>query len=161
VDTATAAVLTTGAIGLAGIVATFFAPTWSQRKLEQRRERRVFRTAQRLVLDEMAILEGQAETYVVGLESGSRHGAKWTANTGVFVAREWPAHREVLSASLPDDVWWVVAQAYRSVALSQQVWDSSPEDLLLGEEDLDFLKGNAASLREARAHLRNAKPRAD
>jgi len=62
---------------------------------------------------------------------------------------------------LPDDVWAVVAQAYRSVALTQQLWESSPEDLVLGEEDVDFLKGNAASLREARERLRNAKPRAD
>lgn len=159
-DTATAAVLTTGAIGLAGIVATFFAPTWSQRRIEQRRERRVFRTAQRLVSAEMALLEGDADALITVLESGAPYHAK-AAATPHFVVSEWPAHRETLSASLPDDVWAVVARAYRSVALTQHVWESSREEQLLGEQDLDWLKGNVASLREARVHLQEAKPRAD
>lgn len=44
-------------VGVAGILGTFFAPTWTQRKMAQRRERRTFRQVSRLVLDELDSLE--------------------------------------------------------------------------------------------------------
>ena len=37
---ALAGVIATGVVGLAGILGTFFAPAWAERKIEQRREGR-------------------------------------------------------------------------------------------------------------------------
>jgi hypothetical protein len=52
-DAATAGVIATGAVGVAGIEAAFFAPAWSQQVIEERREARAFRRARRLVAEEM------------------------------------------------------------------------------------------------------------
>ncbi len=49
-------VLATAAVGIAGIAAAFFAPVWTQRKLEQRRETD-FRRASRLVTAELSFAE--------------------------------------------------------------------------------------------------------
>jgi hypothetical protein len=43
----------TGTVGLAGIIGTFFAPTWAQRSIAQRNEKREFRRARRLVVVEL------------------------------------------------------------------------------------------------------------
>lgn len=93
-DAATAAVITTGIVGVAGIVATFFAPTWTQTKLEQRRERRSFRRATRLVAHELrrrrrdALSGSSFQTYSRTRSSGGSdrartgtrtRGCSWTA----------------------------------------------------------------------------------
>jgi hypothetical protein len=53
VDVAAIGIVSTSVVGLGGIAAAFFAPTWSQMKIERRREARDFRKAQRLVADEL------------------------------------------------------------------------------------------------------------
>jgi hypothetical protein len=50
-----------GMVGLAGIVGTFFAPTWAQRSIAQRSEKREFRRAQRLVAEELQTIVGHLE----------------------------------------------------------------------------------------------------
>jgi len=52
----------TAVVGLAGIAAAFFAPTYSQRRLEQRREKREYRRAKALVLAELAEVVETLET---------------------------------------------------------------------------------------------------
>jgi hypothetical protein len=49
-------IIATAALGVAGVLGTFFAPTWSQQTMERRRERRAFRRAQRLVAEELNLM---------------------------------------------------------------------------------------------------------
>lgn len=58
----------TAALGICGILAAFFAPTWTQRKIEQRREIRDFRRATRLVAFE---LDGAAAALHLAIEDKS------------------------------------------------------------------------------------------
>jgi hypothetical protein len=46
-------VLATAVVGIAGIIATFFAPARAQKQVERRREARDFRRATRLVAQEL------------------------------------------------------------------------------------------------------------
>jgi hypothetical protein len=56
----------TATVGLAGIVATFFAPARTQRAIERRREAREFRQAVRLVHAELYFAEGILRLIVSG-----------------------------------------------------------------------------------------------
>jgi hypothetical protein len=47
-------------VGLAGIVVTFFAPTWTTTKLERRREKREYRRASRLIARELTAISEAA-----------------------------------------------------------------------------------------------------
>jgi hypothetical protein len=50
------AVFWTAIVGLAGIVAAFFAPPWAQRRIQRRKEERQFRVARRLVSEELELM---------------------------------------------------------------------------------------------------------
>jgi hypothetical protein len=88
-----------GMVGLAGIVGTFFAPTWAQRSIAQRSEKREFRRAQRLVAEEL-------QTIVGHLEFLSKEGRVPTINKEhMLPTSDWEEYRHVLAMSLSDRDW--------------------------------------------------------
>ena len=111
-DAATVGVISTGVLGLAGIVATFFAPTWTERTLDRRREARAFRRAQRLVANELSSLHA---SFSAAIKHDAPPTALPTLTTGA-----WEAERSVLAESLPDDLWVEHQHALR---------DHRPDDL--------------------------------
>src|SRR5688500_5451082 len=101
-------VMATAVVGLAGILAAFLAPTWSTKEIERREERREFRAAQRLVVDELA---------AVALSLKSATGADREVTLAILVrdpfpppqsqlaTPEWTTHKTTLAESLPPQMW--------------------------------------------------------
>src|SRR5437764_8519104 len=103
--TALAGVIATGVVGLAGIAAAFFAPAWSQERLERRRELRDFRSARRLVAQELYL--AHVDTIV-----HDKPGALPPDALDFFQTSEWDAHKATLSRELADADYEPVRNAY-------------------------------------------------
>jgi hypothetical protein len=94
-----------GALGLAGIIATFFAPTWTQRQAEERAEERAIRQALRLVAHELNLLSLQfgalAETGKASRQLVTEHGFlstdEWVRQRGLLATTGFPSGWENLS----------------------------------------------------------------
>ena len=156
-DAATAGVLTTGVLGLAGIVGTFLAPTWSQRRLEQRRETRELRTAQRLVASDLEVIASSLESTVRVADV-----AGLSKNLVLADLRfdAWTDHRRTLASSLHPDDWAVVAHAYEALESTQNGIAGQESDEL-DTVWLTFVRTDLHSVRRALDTLRAAKPLPD
>jgi hypothetical protein len=99
-----------GRVGALGIDATFFAPTWAQKKIEGRKDLRAFRTAQRLVGLELGqIAYGCEEVLKSPIVFGGSGGTFMVESIPIT---DWLAHREVFSQLAPDSVWEALALVY-------------------------------------------------
>jgi type II secretory pathway pseudopilin PulG len=103
------AFIATAVVAVAGIAATFFAPSWSERTIERRREARDFRAAKRLVALELRRLTFDLNAI------GGAPTAFDPASVGFLDLREWDAHKATLARSLPDNVWVSVRDTYTTV----------------------------------------------
>ena len=93
-------------VGVAGIAAAFFAPPWTQRRIERRREERRFRQARRLVGQELHRLS-------IELRATAGQNLGFPPELAGFLATpEWDEHRGVLAESLEEDVWRLVRDVY-------------------------------------------------
>jgi len=101
-------VLATAAVGIVGIAAAFFAPTWSERAIGRRQRERDFRVAKRLVAHELARLE--AHLHVL-----SQSGVIEPEIVGLLESPEWDAHKTTLALSLPGEVWRALGHIYATV----------------------------------------------
>lgn len=110
---ALAAVISTVVVGLAGLITTFLAPAWSQRRVEQRRETRSFRKAQRLVANELdygrAMLNYIARVGQMPTVSVLDRDLAMTA---------WEAQQGELGAALDNEVWEALRLAYIEFGLA-------------------------------------------
>jgi Trk K+ transport system NAD-binding subunit len=88
-------IMATAAVGLAGILATFFAPTRTQRAIEQR-EAREFRQAKRLISNELLLAEGLLNLIVQGYAKD----AEDLPPAGRIEITEWELHRSDLATAL-------------------------------------------------------------
>lgn len=151
----TSGVFWTGLIGFVGIVATFFAPTWTQRTIERRRERREFRRAMRVVADEM---QGAAVALRFSAEK-STPLAEWMESFLVLAA--WEAERAVLAASLTDDVWQTVSHTAEGMTKGRLALSVAPSDKPLRPEWLAIMQTQADELDRAAKLLLDARPLTD
>jgi hypothetical protein len=103
----------TAAVGIAGITAAFFAPTWSSRRIEQRREQRDFRRARRLVANELALaVEGLS--FVL---EGARIPLTDHLSDPIFLpTAAWKSERTVLATLLDEFDWLALSRAYELFA---------------------------------------------
>ena len=76
-----------------------FAPSWAQRKIARRTERREFRRARRLVVEELETIERHLD-----LLSENRHVPIFDADR-MLPTTAWDTYREVLATALADDDW--------------------------------------------------------
>lgn len=104
------AVFSTGVVGVAGIVATFLAPDWAQRRIERRRLRGDFRAAQRLVSEELHIAGIHAKAIA---DHNYTFPPDWV---NFLLTAEWDAHKNTLARTLKMDVYGVVRDAYTNVS---------------------------------------------
>lgn len=111
--TAFTAVVATAVLGLAGIITTFLAPAWSQRKIEQRREARAFRRAQRRVAHE---LDYGADMLEIAEAAGVV--PPLTALDRDFKTDAWIEEQGELGQAIDDDVWDAVRLAYSEFELA-------------------------------------------
>jgi hypothetical protein len=100
----------TGLIGLAGIIATFFAPTWSQKRLAERQEAREFRRARRLVHFEL--VHNASVLNVV--KSAVEEDPPRFIDAKVLTV-DWEANKATLAAGLDDGIWRTVCASYGAV----------------------------------------------
>jgi hypothetical protein len=150
-----ASVITTGAVGIAGIGAAFLAPTWSERRREWRQQRRSLRTSRRLVVEEMGAL-------VVALEATAEAGiappgeAVADGLPGLLGAPQWAAHHGVLAENLPDSVWDTVSDAYRELAVTRFALSVVIAGSSLNARQVGMLRQDAQRLKLAATALRSA-----
>jgi hypothetical protein len=116
------AVIATALVGLAGIAATFFAPSWAQTKLDRRRENREFRRASRLVWHEVRKNRTTAGVFKEAVERASDvvpsniRDLIWTGH--------WQTQSAVLATSLSDEDWRSVEHAYALLESVPLIFDA-------------------------------------
>lgn len=101
--------ITTAIVAVAGITATFFAPWWTQGRIERRRELHDFRVAKRLVTLELRRLI---------IDLGAIRDAPAIFDpvlTGFLDVPEWEAHKATLARSLSEDAWGHLRDTYTAV----------------------------------------------
>ena len=147
-DAATAGVISTGAIGLAGIVGPFLSPSWNEQQRELRDRRRRLRTARRLVIDELHL----AETY---LESSAKRRRIRQEDLDFLALTEWAAHKQVLAEALRDPVWDDVSATYAQLRTLRWVLEGEikKDDGKLGDQVVEFVSSAASSCGETREQL--------
>jgi hypothetical protein len=153
-DAASIGIASTTVVGLAGIGAAFFAPTWTNQKAEQRRKRSEFRTARRLVSDELAriLAELRAIAQVAQLVEGEPEA--------LLQFSEWVEHKQALSGTLPNDAWKSLSFTYRNVQVTATILARAGAGDL-SDEEIEMVKGDAALVEKARAVLDAAEPMFD
>jgi hypothetical protein len=108
VTDAVVSTLVVGAVGALGIGATFLAPSWSQKKIEERQNLRAFRTAKRLIEFELGKI-------ALGCEDMLENPTLF-AGDPFMVDRlpmaDWTAQRDTLARLAPGYVWEAVTIAY-------------------------------------------------
>jgi hypothetical protein len=114
VDAATWGIISTAALGLAGIVATFFAPTWTERKMERRRERRELRTAQPSVAGEMRLLALDLRAFAEQTASAKTV----LEETNSLGAPEWASTKRSQPLRFRPTEWNSVETAYLELELT-------------------------------------------
>jgi hypothetical protein len=139
-DAAIAGVIATAAVGIAGIAAAFFAPTWTQTKAAERSEARELRRAKRLVSNELDHASGLLKIVQAGLDDpDDPRKIKLEATT-----IEWDSYRAVLAAGLPESEWDEVALAYKVLWGALYVFTRGDST----HESLDALRNIATRARE-------------
>lgn len=139
-------VFITALLGLAGILAAFFAPTWTERKIAQRREDKELRQARRLVAQELQQLASDLLTI-------ARQRVGMTHESGPFLtSAEWPAHKGTLSRDLGQDDWRLVANVYTHVHQFRQLFALGPP-LELSDEQVLLVVDTARRAHAARDSL--------
>jgi hypothetical protein len=113
-------VIATGVVGLAGIVATFFAPDRAQARIERRRVTGDFRAAQRLVSEELHVAGIDAKAIA---DHNYAFPPEWT---NFLLTVEWQAHKGTLSRTLRQDVWVTVRDAYTNISKARSALAFAP-----------------------------------
>jgi hypothetical protein len=146
-------------VGLAGIVATFFAPTWTTTKLERRREKREFRRASRLVASELMAIALNSGFLV---ESGIAPDFEPEAQAGFLPMRDWIEHRAVLASALDDNTWGLIAAIYGGVEnLRFVVLVDMEPGAPLRKKTIELLHGLKQRAERAEARLLRTQPLLD
>ena len=99
----------TAAVGIAGIAAAFFAPPWTSRRIEQRRERRDFRRARRRVANELAV---GAEGLSFVVDSAEIPRTEHLSDPRFLPTAAWESEQTVLATFLDEPDWLEVSRAY-------------------------------------------------
>ncbi len=136
----------TAALGLAGILAAFFAPTWADRKIARRREEKELQQARRLVAQEL-------QQVAIELLTMAKQGVGATRDGGPFlVSDEWEAHKATLARDLDQYEWRLVANVYTHVSQFQQLFSLGPP-MTLSQEQVFLLVDVARRAHSARDKL--------
>lgn len=98
----------TAAVGIAGILGTFFGPWWQQRAAANRQRLANFRTAKRVVFSEIQDLRAQ-------LEALRLNGIAPLGHAPILETPGWSEHRNVLADALSDDAWKPLADFFRKI----------------------------------------------
>jgi hypothetical protein len=102
-------VLATAIVALAGITATFFAPSWSDQVIERRREASSFRVARRLVSQELRRL-------AFDLDAIAGQNITFDPKLGRLIEiTVWEQQQEALARSLNEATWTQVCRFYTGV----------------------------------------------
>ena len=142
--------IATAIVGVAGIAATFFAPTWSEARIARSRADREFRVARRLVGAELEVISVQLQALT---DSRAIHADDLKA---FFPTAEFDTHKTPLANLLPDERWESVANAYSQIGatkfmlrrggeLTEQQMESVRTDVVDVQEAIDALAGNPRS----------------
>jgi hypothetical protein len=152
----------TAVVGLAGIAAAFFAPTYSQRRLEQRREKREYRRAKALVLAELAEVVETLETLSEEIPSTDPKSGLFAAVSvrehGFFETPEWSANKNTLADSLDPDDFEPLVIIFTKVAQNRS-WFLHNESI--SAEIVAIFVREAEEARAARERLLTAIPNFD
>jgi hypothetical protein len=141
-------------LGLAGIIGTFFAPPWAQRKIERRRERREFRRAVRGVAEELRLV-------ALFFDHLGRRGVQLKISEEVRAAflagTEWREEKRVLATALPDEVWKDVTNAYFQLSGLRRMLLIDPKSgEPLADDTLTLVKTAATQIQAAADLLEKA-----
>jgi hypothetical protein len=117
--------------GLVGVLVGAFVTSGWDYLMVRRREARATRLATRLVADELQMLVSDFEVLAEHGKTSKETSAE--ARASLFPTEMWGAHREVLAASLPDEVWGTLASVYRYAALERISLSMHPPEHPLGE----------------------------
>jgi hypothetical protein len=145
--------IVTGIVALAGIVATFFAPSYSENKISQRRALRDFRTARRLIAAELGTLRHQLDALA---EAGMPDPVLF--ETTMLLTREYDAHKTSLAGLLPEAEWDAVANAYLQVEGTRFMLRNQSA---IDEDTARVLRSDMNDLQEAVDALQRAAPMTD
>ncbi len=138
--------VSTALVGVAGIAATFFAPSWTERAIERRRENRSFRVAKRLVSHELHRL-------AIDLDAVAKQPVKFAPDLARFLdTPEWDAHGRTLAGSLSDPAWLQLSTLYTSVEKMRSALTIQHGEAFDAEEQA-LVKTMADLARMARAAL--------
>jgi hypothetical protein len=141
----------TALLGIAGIVAAFFAPPWTARRIERRRESRDFRRSTRLVADDM---QGAAEVLRF---MGEQAQALPKEMLTFLDLQSWEAERGVLATSLASDVWQAVSHAVEGMTKGRVALSATSPGTPLGAKELLPIRAQADALDTAAQLLLGAK----
>jgi hypothetical protein len=144
-------VIGTVVVGLAGIIATFFAPDWSQRRIARRRLVGDFQSAQRLVSEEL---------HVAGIHAKAiaDHNYAFPPDAVNFLLTvEWQAHKGVLSRTLRPDAWVTVRDAYTNINQARSALAFAP-GAPLEDKHVTIVRSLVRQAQEAGDALAAAKP---
>jgi hypothetical protein len=155
-DAATTGILATAALGLAGILATFFAPAWSQRVLERRREARAFRKACNLVGHELLLAYSALGVMVGALDNGGL-----VQGAHIMEEQAWEAHGGVLGEALVGESWMKLAAAYTGIRFVKLRVSTDVEAADVAEPDKALIREILDAVTEAREALAHAIPARD
>jgi hypothetical protein len=106
----------TAVVGVAGIAAAFFAPTYAERVIEGRRQAREFRRAKRLVSHELGVLAQSLKTIA---KADPEYATRLVKMANFFAAPEWEEHKPILAACLPEEAWAPLPDIYTKVEFNR------------------------------------------
>jgi hypothetical protein len=150
----------TALVGIAGIIAAFFAPPWTQRKIERRKETREFRAARGLVTHELDLISREVAAV---LQRGVR-GKFHEPMAARFLSDDrWRANERILAQALPDVVLEQVARVYSIAGVVRifYVTGESSATTPLTKEQLDLFGQIESTANRAKSMLESAKPLKD
>jgi len=142
-----------GLVGVAGILGTFFAPAWATRKAARRRERRDFRTASRLVLDELETIEIHFRLLVEDGRVPTRDLAD-----GFLPTAAWNEYKAVLAEMLDDNDWAGIPTMMGTIDHHRLLIGDQGAGTQLSQTLLDRANEAADLVHELRERLERAAP---
>jgi hypothetical protein len=148
----------TALLGVTGILATFFAPTWNQGRIERRRDRRDFRRAKRLIIYELDANRGSFE-YM--LETKRVWSLRDLRDRLVFPHDAWKAERAILATLLKDEDWEGLDGdfGFIEVAVNELIEVSdTAESTPLPDDTAKVLSAAVEAANDASDKLRKARP---
>jgi hypothetical protein len=149
-----------GIVGLAGIVATFFAPTWTATKLERRRETREFRRASRLVASELNAIATYSGILAESGIAPDFEAEEAEART-LLPTHDWLEHRAVLATALDDNLWGLLDAIYLGVEQTRFAVLEMEPGAPLRKKTIELLQASKGHAERARARLLRAQPLLD